>query len=144
MPSRIIDAEYLHYRNPSRNSDKIFNIFLVEEDDGSYSCISEYGRKGTSLVRVVVCSHDLLPSARRAFRKKLEAKRNHRDTPYWDCPDGANRSPFVSEYASRQDLATHTSSPTVVGSLKEEEQAEDRRPKTNGILNQGQIDSLEI
>lgn len=45
MPSRIIDAEYLHYCNPSRNSDKVFNIFLVEEDDGGHSSISEYGRR---------------------------------------------------------------------------------------------------
>lgn len=144
MPFRILDAEYLHYSNASRNSDKIFNIFLIDEGDESYSCISEYGRRGTSLVRVVVSSHDPLAAARRAFRKKVEAKRNHRVTPYWDSPDGANQSPFVSEYATRQLLAAHTSPPKIAVALKTEEPAADRRSKMNGILNQGQIDSLEI
>lgn len=144
MASRIIDAEYLHYRNPSRNSDKVFNIFLVEEDDGSYSCISEHGRRGTSLVRVVVCSNKSLPVAERAFRQKLEAKRNHRETPYWDSPEGADQSPFANEFSSRQNFPNRTSSPTVAGALEKEKPAADRRSKMNGILNQGQIDSLEI
>lgn len=144
MPPRIIDAEYLQYYDAARNSDKVFNIFLIDEGDESYSCVSEYGRRGTSLVRVVVCSHDPPPAARRAFHKKLEAKRNHRETPYWDCPNGANQSPFVSEYAARQRLTEQTSSPKVVAALEREEQAADRRSKKNGILNQEQIDSLEI
>ena len=144
MPSRIIDAEYLHYCNPSRNSDKVFNIFLVEEDDGGHSCISEYGRRGTSLVRVVVCSNKSRRVAERAFRQKLEAKRNHRETPYWDSPDAADQSPFARENSSRQNLVERTSSPIAVGSPEKEKQGADRRSKMNGILNQGQIDSLEI
>lgn len=141
MPSRIIDAEYLHYCNPARNSDKVFNIFLVEEDDGRHSCISEYGRRGTSLVRVVICSNKSLPVAERAFRQKLEAKRNHRETPYWDSPDAADQSPFARE---KQNFVDRTSSPIAVGSPEKEKQGADRRSKMNGILNQGQIDSLEI
>lgn len=144
MPSRIIDAEYLHYCNPARNSDKVFNIFLVEEDDGRHSCISEHGRRGTSLVRVVVCSNKSPAVAERAFRQKLEAKRNHRETPYWDSPEGADQSPFASEYSSRQNSINRTSPPIVVDSLEEEKPAADRRSKINGILNQAQIDSLEI
>ena len=144
MASRIIDAEYLHYRNPSRNSDKVFNIFLVEEDDGSYSCISEHGRRGTSLVRVVVCSNKSLPLAERAFRQKLEAKRSHRETPYWNSSEGADQSPFATECKAAQNSANRTSPPTVIAPLKKEKPAADRRSKMNGILNQGQIDSLEI
>lgn len=144
MPPRIIDAEYLHYCNPSRNSDKVFNIFLVEEDDASHSCISEHGRRGTSLVRVVVCSNKSLPVAERAFRQKLEAKRNHRETPYWDSPDGADQSPFVRECRAAQNSANRTSQPIVAGALEKVKPAADRRSKMNGILNQGQIDSLEI
>ena len=144
MPSRIIDAEYLHYCNPARNSDKVFNIFLVEEDDGSHSCISEHGRRGTSLVRVVVCSNKSLPIAERAFRQKLEAKRNHRETPYWNSPEGADQSPFARECRAAQNSANHTSQPIVAGALEKEKPAADRRSKMNGILNQGQIDSLEI
>lgn len=141
MPSRIIDAEYLHYCNPARNSDKVFNIFLVEEDEGRHGCISEHGRRGTSLVRVVVCSNESLSVAERAFQQKLEAKRNHRETSYWDSPDGADQSPFARE---TQNLVDRTSSPIAVGSPEKEKQGADRRSKMNGILNQGQIDSLEI
>lgn len=144
MPPRIINAEYLHYCNPSRNSDKVFNVFLVEEDDRSHSCVSEHGRRGTSLVRVVVCSNKSLPVAERAFRQKLEAKRNHRETPYWDSPDGADQSRFARECKAVQNSINRTSPPTVIRSLKKEKAAADRRSKMNGILNQGQIDSLEI
>ena len=144
MPSRIIEAEYLYYRNPSRNSDKVFNILLVEENDGSHSCISEHGRRGTSLVRVVVCSNKSLPIAQRAFKQKLEAKRNHRETPYWNSPDGPDQSPFARECGAALNSANRTSTPTVAVALEKEKPAADRRSKMNGILNQGQIDSLEI
>ena len=144
MPSSIIEAEYLYYRNPSRNSDKVFNIFLVEEDDGSHNCISEHGRRGTSLVRVVVCSNKSLPIAQRAFRQKLEAKRNHRETPYWNSPDGPDQSPFARECRGALNSANRISTPTVVAAFEKEKPAAYRRSKMNGILNQGQIDSLEI
>ncbi len=144
MASRIVEAEYLHYRNPSRNSDKVFNIHLVEADDGSYGCISEYGRRGTSLVRVVVCSSKPRPVAERAFRKKLEAKRNHRLTPYRDSLDGSDQSPLAREISSRPASVNHASMPKVAGPTEAREQAADGRMRINGILNQGQIDSLEF
>ena len=55
MP-QIVRAEYLKYYNPSRNSDKIFNVFLIEDEDGTFSCISEYGRRGNKLVRDSLCT----------------------------------------------------------------------------------------
>lgn len=144
MPFLIVKAEFLHYSNPARNNDKVFNILLVQEDDESYSCISEYGRRGTSLVRVFVCSNKPRPIAERAFRKKLEAKRNHRETPYWDSPYGAEQSPFAREIYSRPLLVSRGSSPKAGDYAKTLKQAADRRMGTGGILNQGQIDSLEI
>ncbi|HMM79258.1 MAG TPA: WGR domain-containing protein [Pyrinomonadaceae bacterium] len=142
MPSRIVEAEYLHYYNPARNSDKVFNIFLVEEDDGRYSCISEYGRRGTSLVRVVVCSNKSRPVAERAFRKKLDAKRNHRETPYWDSRAGSGQSPYAQELVARSVPASKISTPVTADPIQEQKRAEGRA--VSGILNQGQIDSLEI
>ncbi|QYO65380.1 hypothetical protein [Leptolyngbya sp. 7M] len=144
MSSRIVEAEYLHYRNPSRNSDKVFNIFLLEEDDVSYTCISEYGRRGTSLIRVVVCSKNPRPIAESAFRKKLEAKRNHRLTPYRDSPDGPDQSPLAKEYAFGQAPANRVALPKTVDFSETRKQVADRRMRINGILNQGQIDSLEF
>jgi hypothetical protein len=49
--SRIVRAEFLSYYNSVRNSDKVFNIFLIEDEDGSFRCVTEYGRRGTNLVR---------------------------------------------------------------------------------------------
>ncbi|MBX3282369.1 MAG: hypothetical protein KF756_07830 [Acidobacteria bacterium] len=144
MPSRIVEAEYLYYSNPARNSDKVFNIFLVEEDDGSYSCISEYGRRGSSLVRVVICSNKSRPAAERAFRKKLYAKRNHRETPYWDSYDGSGQSPYAQELCVRSVPASTISTPAFADLTKPQKQAVDKTVRTSGILNQGQIDSLEI
>lgn len=144
MSSRIIQAEYLHYSDSAINSDKVFNIFLVEEDNETYSCISEYGRRGTNLVRVFVCSNQSRSVTERAFRKKLDAKRNHRKTPYWDSPYGAEQSPFAKEMFSRLVLMRQTSSPKAAAPSKTRKEAADRRMRTRGILNQGQIDSLEI
>ena len=144
MSSRIVEAEFLHYSNPTRNSDKVFNIFLVEEDDGSYSCISEYGRRGSSLVRVVICSNKSRPVAEIAFRKKLEAKRNHRETPYWDSPDGSGQSPYAQELSARSVPAGTISTPAIADPAQTQKQAVDRTMRASGILNQGQIDSLEF
>lgn len=144
MSSRIVQAEYLHYCNPARNSDKIFNIFLVEEDDETYSCISEYGRNGTSLVRVLICSNKSLTIAERAFNQKVEAKRKHRDTPYRNSPVGHENSAFAREMFSRTFQERQDSLAKVVNTSEMWKQAADSRMKAAGILNQRQIDSLEI
>jgi len=144
MSSRIVEAEFLHYSNPTRNSDKVFNIFLVEEDDGSYSCISEYGRRGSSLVRVVICANKSRPIAEIAFRKKLDAKRNHRETPYWNSRSGVKQSPFAREVNARSTPKNLTSTRKAADLAEIQKQAADERVRANGILNQAQIDSLEI
>lgn len=144
MSSRIVEAEYLHYSNPARNSDKVFNIFLVEEDDGSYSCISEYGRRGSSLIRVVICSNKSRPAAEIAFRKKLDAKRNHSETPYRDFRSGVEQSPFAREVNARSTRKNLTSTRKATDPAEIQKQAADGRVRANGILNQAQIDSLEI
>lgn len=144
MSSRIVGAEFLHYSNPARNSDKVFNIFLVEEDDGSYSCISEYGRRGSCLVRVVICSNKSRSAAERSFRKKLEAKRNHRETPYWDSADGSGQSPYAQELSARSVSESTTPTPAIAEPAQTQKQAVDRTMRANGILNQGQIASLEF
>lgn len=144
MPSQIVEAEYLYYRNPARNSDKVFNIFLVEEDNGTYSCISEYGRRGACPVRVVVCSNRPHAVAETAFRNKLDTKRNHRETPYQYSPDGPDQSPFAREFAPRPSSINHISTPKSVDPPETQKQAADRKMRNNGILNQGQIDSLEL
>jgi hypothetical protein len=82
MP-RIIRAEFLSYYNSRRNSDKLFNVFVVEDDDGSFSCIAERGRRGTRLVRDVLCDREDRYVAEGKMRQKfslnaITAKRHTR------------------------------------------------------------------
>ncbi|MBX3289979.1 MAG: hypothetical protein KF855_11615 [Acidobacteria bacterium] len=142
MPPQIINAEYLQYSNQAKNSDKIYNIFLLEEANGTYSCVSEYGRRGAWPVTVLLCSNKPRLVAEHVFRQKVEAKRRHRETPYWDSIDGPDQSPFAKEHGNRQVSTDDVPEPKAVSSLTK--QAAGSKPKINGILNQGQIDSLEI
>lgn len=142
MPSRIVSAEYLQYRDRARNSDKIYNIFLVEETDGNFCCVSEYGRREAWPVTVLLCSNKSGPIAEQVFRKKVEAKRQHPTTPYWTSTDGPSQSPFAKAHASQPDGVSDIPNTKAVSSSAK--QAVGNKPKTNRILNQAQIDSLEI
>lgn len=163
MP-RIVRAEFLSYYNARRNSDKLFNVFLIEDDDGTYRCVSEYGRRGNNLVRDTLCAKATRQFAESKLRQKLSAKRNHRDTPYTDEPFGSNYSQIAREYnysnqaalsgnaidsspTGRQNEMTETA-PTgktnVVAFPVEKKENQRIEPKPAGIFNQGQFDSLEI
>lgn len=164
MP-RIVRAEFLSYYNSARNSDKLFNVFLIEDDDGTYRCVSEYGRRGTNLVRDTLCSKTTRPNAESHLRQKLSAKRNHRETPYTNEPFGFNYSPLAREYgftaaqssfilppdAVQPTAATTTPSGSKSESKRkviqfpvEKTEKPRQKPKPTGILNQEQFDSLEI
>ncbi len=160
MP-KIIRAEFLSYYNPSRNSDKIFNVFVIEDDDGTFRCVAERGRRGTNLVRDVLCTGEAHYIAEGKMRQKVFAKRNHRETPYTDETFGSNYSPFAREYGysgarSESVSANQTSPPTPVRAAAsprkqnviefpaEKKEKPRQPPKQSGILNQEQFDSLEI
>lgn len=160
MP-RIVRAEFLSYYNARRNSDKLFNVFLIEDDDGTFRCVSEYGRRGTNLVRDTLCSKTTRSLAENSLRQKLSAKRNHRETPYTDEPFGFNYSPLAREYGftaaqSSFILPADAVQPIVSNGKSSEPKANvvqfpaektektRQKPKPTGILNQGQFDSLEI
>lgn len=159
MP-RIIRAEYLSYYNPARNSDKLFNIFLVQEDDGTFSCITENGRRGSTLVRRTLCSKTGRATAESKFRQKLDDKRYHRDTPYAVEAFGANYSQIAREYASdrtqnesvavnqsRRNIPVNSAALTnknVIPFPASKKEKSREQPKHSGILNQEQLDSLEI
>lgn len=157
MP-RIVRAEFLSYYNARRNSDKLFNVFLIEDEDGTYRCVSEYGRRGTNLVRDTLCTRATRTNAESHLRQKFSAKRNHRETPYTDEPFGYNYSPLAREYGftaaqSSFILPAETIQPTanfvqpkqnvVEFPVKLVEKTKEK-PKQIGILNQEQMNSLEI
>lgn len=160
MP-RIIRAEYLSYYNSARNSDKLFNIFLIEEDDGSFSCLTENGRRGSNLVRRTLCSKSGRTLAESNFRQKLDDKRYHRDTPYRDERCGASYSQIAKDYsfthAQSESYGTNESSGAsqlnnsepvkakiITFPIEKRVEQQRQQPKKSGILNEDQFDSLEI
>lgn len=137
----IVRSEFLHYRNPARNSDKIFNIFLIQNgDDNDFDCISEHGRRGSSLIRVIISSNRPRPSAESDFERKLNAKLDHRETPYERNPAGERDSRFASEFSSGRG----TPSTGKAESREPELIASKFRSKPIGVLNREQFDSLEL
>jgi hypothetical protein len=162
MP-RIVRAEFLSYYNPRRNSDKLFNVFVIDTDDGYYACVSEYGRRGTNLIRDTLCTRATRELAMSKLRQKLSAKRNHRETPYADEPFGYNYSPIAREYGyinrtendgaasnriNRQSATavevTPVAKENVIAFPVEKTESRKNEPKRAGIFNQEQFDSLEI
>lgn len=161
MP-QIVRAEFLSYYNSRRNSDKVFNVFVIEDDDHTFRCVSEYGRRGNNLVRDTLCTKAMREFAESKLRQKLTVKRGHRETPYTDEPFGYNYSQIAREYDynSRTAQSSDTNlnraveqsaletAPTtkakVIAFPAEKKQNKRNEPKPSGIFNQGQFDSLEI
>jgi len=158
--SRIVRAEFLSYYNSARNSDKVFNVFLIEDDDGTFRCVSEYGRRGNNLVRDTLCTKQRRETAESKLRQKLAAKRNHRETPYTDDSFGYNYSPLAGEYgfgSAQNDRANTTGAAqpsNTTTSVKPKKniiefpgkppEKTKEKPRQIGILNQEQMNSLEI
>jgi hypothetical protein len=158
MP-RIIRAEFLSYYNPRRNSDKLFNLFVIEDDDGTFRCIAERGRRGTNLVRDVLCSRATRDFAMSKLRQKIFDKRNHRETPYADETFGSNYSQLARELgfnaarngsigSNQVNQQSPSSIPprreNIIAFPTEKREKPRQQPKQSGILNQEQFDSLEI
>lgn len=152
MPS-IIRAEYLSYYNSSRNSDKLFNIFLIQEDDGTFSCLTENGRRGSNLVRRTFCEKVRRETAESKFWEKIREKRNHRETPYRDESFGNSYSQIASQYTAntqtRNVVNTNQNNSVepkanVIAFPVEKSESRGKKPKPGGILNSDQFDSLEF
>lgn len=150
MPT-IIRAEYLSYYNHARNSDKLFNVFLVLADDGSYSCLTENGRRGSNLVCRTVCAQVRRETAEQRFWEKVREKRNHGSTPYTDESFGYNYSQLASQYSFTTQPENAVTKPQVKMVQPKEnviafpvEKVQSKKPNAGGILNSDQFDSLEI
>lgn len=152
MPN-ILRAEYLSYYNRLRNSDKLFNIFLIQEEDGTFSCLTENGRRGSNLVRRTVCEKVRRETAENRFWEKVREKRNHRETPYREEPFGNSYSEIASRYtfdaqtsnANKTNISkTVESKSNVINFPVDKTEKQIPKIKQNGILNSDQFDSLEF
>ena len=149
----IIRAEYLSHYNRHRNSDKLFNVFLILADDDTYSCLTENGRRGSSLVRRTVCEAVWRETAESKFWEKVREKRNHRDTPYTNEPFGNNYSQIASQYPfnsqsndslKTNELKTVEPKTNIISFPVEKSQNQPKKSVPGGILNSEQFDSLEF
>ena len=153
MP-RIVRAEYLSYYSSARNSDKLFNVFLIINDDNTYTCVTENGRRGSKLVLRTLCEKVRREIAEQKMWRKVSEKRNHGSTPYQDESFGFNYSQIVKDIGFNQ--SNFNSFPTtdqsensidVKSNVIEFPTSNAKKPsksKRHGILNTEQLESLEI
>jgi hypothetical protein len=159
----IIKKCFLYYTDSSINSDKVFNLFLIDNEDGTFSAISEYGRSETRLnVKPLVecCSLSL---AQNRYSEKRFEKINHRRTPYietFNCSYSPTVKKFgvmtVSENVAYQPQAKVIDfKPAALGKTtpapdedKSGEQTAQETPerttRSRGALNLNRLDALEL
>lgn len=139
MLAHILRARYLSFRDRRRNSDKLFNVFLVTEDMSAlYTCVTEYGRRGRPLVRRTIYRGPSRAAADAAFDKKVQAKLFHPETPYSTEEDGKALSELTAEVTTVRIASAKTSS-APKPKPKPPESVRSAR-----MLNGDQFDSLEI
>ncbi|MEP6902846.1 MAG: hypothetical protein ABJA66_13925 [Actinomycetota bacterium] len=152
MPT-IIRAEFLSYYNRVQNSDKLFNVFLIRDDNGTYSCLTENGRRGNKLVCRTICEKARRETAESSFWEKVREKRNHRETSYREESFGNSYSELASQYTFNTQTSTTNktnvsktdeSKPKVINFPVDKTEKQVPKTKQNGILNSDQFDSLEF
>ena len=161
MP-QIIKKCFLYHYDSSINSDKVFNLFLIDNQDGTYSAISEHGRSETKLNAKPLVERCSLSLAQSRYAEKRSEKINHRRTPYIETFN-CSYSPTVKKYsvvtisenvsykpAKVIDFKPAAPQETVSEPPKKEsgeqnsEIAEEKRSKRIGVLNLNQLDALEF
>ncbi len=162
MPE-IIKKCFLYHYNSSLNSNKVFNLFLIDNEDGTYGAFQEYGRKDTKLNVKPLVERCSLSLARERYSAKRFEKINHKQTPYIETFNCAY-SPTVKKYgvAAVSEMVAYqppakiiqfkpapppqmTSVPTEKESGEQISQEIIERPKrSRGALNLNQLDALEL
>lgn len=160
--SKIIKKCFLYHFDSSINSDKVFNLFLIDNEDGTYSALQEYGRSETKLNVKSLVEHCSLSLAQNRYSEKRFEKINHRRTPYIETFN-CSYSPTVKKYGVITVSENVAYPPAKVINFKSPEQnksasvpVEDKsceqmtqetreQPKrVRGALNLNQLDALEL
>lgn len=163
MP-QIIKKCFLYHYDPSINSDKVFNLFLVDNEDGTYTTISEHGRSETKLNVKPLVERCSLSLAQNRYSEKRFEKINHRRTPYVETFN-CSYSPTVKKYgvltvsenvayppppakvidfkpAAPKDYVSE--SPKKESGEQSAERDVEKRSKRIGVLNLNQLDAIEF
>lgn len=161
MP-QIIKKCFLYHYDPSINSDKVFNLFVIDNEDGTYTAISEHGRSETKLNVKPLVERCSLSLAQSRYSEKRSEKISHRRTPYvetFNCSYSPTFKKYgvttVSENVSYKpakviDFKPATPKDSVSEPPKKESgeqnvnESDDKRSKRIGVLNLNQLDALEF
>jgi hypothetical protein len=149
---------FLFHYDPAINSDKVFNLFLIDNENGTYSAISEYGRSGTKLNVKPLVENCSLAVAQTRYSAKCSEKFNHPRTPYTqtlNCPNSPTFNKFGTATVAVQDQQTakiiefkkpETEKLVSVTAEKESgrQKADEKRSKKIGVLTMNQLDALEL
>lgn len=162
MP-QIIKKCFLYHYDSAVNSDKVFNLFLIDNDDGTYSAISEHGRSETKLSVKPLVEHCSLSLAQSRYTEKRYEKINHRRTPYIETFN-CSYSPTVKKYGVVTISETVAFKPPakviefkiaaidkINASANEEKSGEqkahetaNKAKRTRGAINLNRLDALEF
>ncbi len=154
---------FLYHYNSSINSDKVFNLFLIDNEDGTFSALQEHGRSETKLNVKPLVERCSLSLAQNRFSEKRFEKIHHRRTPYVETFN-CSYSPTVKKYGAVTVSENVAYQPAKVIDFKpvapsknastapvEEksgeqsaQQAPERPKRSRGALNLNQLDALEL
>ncbi|MEJ7860477.1 MAG: hypothetical protein WKF90_02455 [Pyrinomonadaceae bacterium] len=154
---------FLYHYDSSINSDKVFNLFLIDNEDGTYTAISEHGRKDTKLNVKPLAERCSLSLAQNRFAEKRFEKVHHRRTPYVETFNCSYSPTFKKYGASKVSENVAYSQPATVIDFKPAilsqnasapvekisgEQSMQAIPepakRVRGALNLNQLDALEL
>lgn len=153
---------FLFHYDPEINSDKVFNLFLIDNEDGTYSAISEYGRSGTKLNVKPLVENCSLSLAQSRYSSKLNEKIYHKRTPYKQTLNAANSPTFqkfgasvapsakpvetakVIDFKPAQTTAKPSPSQEKESGEQKRSEGSEKRSKQIGVLNLNQLDALEF
>ncbi len=85
---------FLFHYDPSINSDKVFNLFLIDNQNGTYSAISEHGRSGAKLRVLSLVENCSLSLAQSRYSEKLNEKIYHKKTTYTQTLNASSSPTF--------------------------------------------------
>ncbi len=160
----ILKKCFLYHYDPKINSDKVFNLFLVDHEDGSYSTISEHGRSEMKLRVLPLVERGSLSTAEQRYSAKRQEKILHKSTPYLETFN-CDYSPTLKQMGAFKAVPIPAQPPakilefnkpakseSVSTALVEKESGEqttkkvavERRSKKIGVLNLDRLDALEF
>jgi hypothetical protein len=160
----ILKKCFLYHYDPKINSDKVFNLFIVDHEDGSYSALQEHGRSETKLRVLPLVERSSLSLAEQRYSAKRQEKIFHRSTPYLETFN-CDYSPTLKQFGAFKAVPIPEKKPAKIldfnkpaksesvssapvektsGEQTTEKAVVERPSKRIGVLNLDRLDALEF